>query len=290
MSHLPKKNHNEFKLPLNLFIAIIALSVVIIGIVAYSFQLGYKMSVKFSPLVDASMEIKLEATTAHLWFEELISGDRDVTIEDVLKHIDNAIWYANAMLEGGENPEGNFIPLANPVMRKEIEEVLVKIKTFKEITKERYSTKTETGIGTPTEQRYDVFFENFLQQADLVETKLQSTIVSNLDKYRSMQLLLLVSLISLMVFLLFIFYRYEKQRARDLALIHAAHDEVKILSGFIPICSSCKQIRDDKGFWSQVEAYITKNSEAKFSHSICPKCVQKLYPEFYNEYLKANKQ
>ncbi len=71
-----------------------------------------------SPLVDATMKIKLETTTAHLWFEEIISGDRIEKIEDVIKHIDNAIWYATAMLEGGENPEGSFVPLANPIMRK----------------------------------------------------------------------------------------------------------------------------------------------------------------------------
>lgn len=55
--------------------------------------------------------------------------------------------------------------------------------------------------------------------------------------------------------------------------------KVKLLSGFIPICSSCKKIRDDKGYWKQVEEYIRDHSEAEFSHSICPGCVKKLYPE-----------
>ena len=57
-------------------------------------------------------------------------------------------------------------------------------------------------------------------------------------------------------------------------------DENKILKGFIPICANCKKIRDDKGYWDQVENYISKHSEAKFSHSICPECYEKLYPEF----------
>lgn len=55
--------------------------------------------------------------------------------------------------------------------------------------------------------------------------------------------------------------------------------KVKLLSGFIPICASCKKIRDDKGFWKQVEEYIRDHSEAEFSHSICPDCAKKLYPE-----------
>lgn len=55
--------------------------------------------------------------------------------------------------------------------------------------------------------------------------------------------------------------------------------EVKILSGFLPICASCKNIRDDKGYWKQIESYISHHSEAQFSHSICPDCAKKLYPE-----------
>ena len=61
--------------------------------------------------------------------------------------------------------------------------------------------------------------------------------------------------------------------------------EVKILRGLLPICASCKEIRDDSGYWHQTESYIRDHSEAEFSHSICPKCTEKLYPEF-NPYKK----
>jgi len=58
-----------------------------------------------------------------------------------------------------------------------------------------------------------------------------------------------------------------------------ALDLVKLLSGYLPICASCKKIRDDKGYWQAVESYISSHSEAKFSHGICPDCVRTLYPE-----------
>ena len=57
---------------------------------------------------------------------------------------------------------------------------------------------------------------------------------------------------------------------------------VRTLSGLIPICASCKKIRDDKGYWNQLELFIQRNSDALFSHGLCPDCVQKLYPEFAN--------
>lgn len=56
--------------------------------------------------------------------------------------------------------------------------------------------------------------------------------------------------------------------------------KVKTLSGFIPICANCKKIRDDKGYWNQIESYIRDHSEVEFSHSLCPECAKKLYPEF----------
>lgn len=62
--------------------------------------------------------------------------------------------------------------------------------------------------------------------------------------------------------------------------LQEALDNVKQLSGFLPICASCKKIRDDKGYWNQIESYIQNHSEAQFSHSICPDCAKKLYPEF----------
>jgi hypothetical protein len=53
--------------------------------------------------------------------------------------------------------------------------------------------------------------------------------------------------------------------------------EIKTLRGIVPICSTCKKIRDDKGYWNQIEAYIQKYSYAKFSHGMCPECSDKLY-------------
>ena len=59
------------------------------------------------------------------------------------------------------------------------------------------------------------------------------------------------------------------------------HSQIKTMSGLLPICANCKKIRDDSGYWKQVEVYIQEHSEADFTHSICPDCVKKLYPDIY---------
>jgi len=58
---------------------------------------------------------------------------------------------------------------------------------------------------------------------------------------------------------------------------------VKQLSGLLPICASCKKIRNDKGYWEQIEGYVRNHSEAQFSHGICPGCAKKLYPEIFKK-------
>jgi hypothetical protein len=75
----------------------------------------------------------------------------------------------------------------------------------------------------------------------------------------------------------------DKEKSEVIAELQKALKKVKTLSGFLPICASCKKIRDDQGYWNQIEVYISEHSEAEFSHGICPECAQKLYPDIYNE-------
>lgn len=71
----------------------------------------------------------------------------------------------------------------------------------------------------------------------------------------------------------------EQERDRLYLELKEAQARVKVLSGLLPICCHCKNIRDDAGYWSQLESYVQKHSEASFSHGICPECAQKYYPE-----------
>ena len=61
--------------------------------------------------------------------------------------------------------------------------------------------------------------------------------------------------------------------------LHEATEKIKILKGFLPICSHCKKIRNDEGYWQQLEKYISEHSEAQFSHGICPTCAKEHYSE-----------
>ncbi len=72
--------------------------------------------------------------------------------------------------------------------------------------------------------------------------------------------------------------RLNRARRDKNAELEEALAKVKLLSGLVPICAGCKKIRDDQGFWSQVEFYIQEHSEATFTHGMCPDCIKKYYP------------
>jgi len=74
--------------------------------------------------------------------------------------------------------------------------------------------------------------------------------------------------------------RAEEEREKMIHELTEALAKVKTLSGMLPICASCKKIRDDKGYWNRIESYISQHTEVLFSHGICPECAKKAYEEF----------
>lgn len=102
-------------------------------------------------------------------------------------------------------------------------------------------------------------------------------------------------ILTVFVALVFLAIVYGVRRRREMILLNlavsrkneelqAAISEIKQLKGILPICASCKRIRDDKGYWHQVEVYVSKHTEAEFSHGLCPECVKKMHPDIAERY------
>jgi hypothetical protein len=92
----------------------------------------------------------------------------------------------------------------------------------------------------------------------------------------------------------------KRQRELIFILVHSlvlrtkelneAIAEIKILSGMLPICAKCKRIRDDKGYWNQLESYLSEHSDLRFTHSLCPECARALYPEMIGKLPDSDKR
>ena len=80
--------------------------------------------------------------------------------------------------------------------------------------------------------------------------------------------------------------QYHMEREHLIAELRTALDEVQTLRGILPICSFCKSIRTDEGYWEQVESYISRHASVDFSHSICPACLKEHYPDHYESVMK----
>jgi PAS domain S-box-containing protein len=199
MANLPKELLNRRRNPklvlLWIYLLIGLVVCVVGGAMAMIYFTGLRMAAEHGSMMDAA-EIKLETATAHLWFEELLSGDKDVTIDQVTGHIDQADWYANAMLEGGENPQGKFVALTDPNMRENVKQVQKKLGQFKDVTLERWQAKDTAGIGSEIEQRYDAIFSELQTLADKVKNDVKVLIDQNLSKFAAQQVaLVIISLI-----------------------------------------------------------------------------------------------
>ena len=81
----------------------------------------------------------------------------------------------------------------------------------------------------------------------------------------------------------------QEERERLIAELQKTLAAIKTLHGIIPICSSCKKIRDDEGSWKQLETYISEHTDAAFSHGICTECAKKLYPGYFEKKEGAGK-
>ena len=115
-----------------------------------------------------------------------------------------------------------------------------------------------------------------------------------LDKllFRSFSLAFIIAVGLLLLIIVVLFFenkniskrkQAEKEREKLITELKDAVNKIKTLRGLLPICSNCKKIRDDKGYWKQIESYISDHSEAEFTHGICPKCAKKFYPELFQE-------
>jgi|GEM_PF-1617055 len=220
---LEKKKKVQLRL-IYLLASFVAL--VIVASMGYIFYAGNRMASVHGPLIDAAMEIKLEATTAHLWFEEIISGDTTHDFNDILKDINDADWYANAMLEGGENPEGKFYPLEDFKAIQGIREVRRKLAAFKDITLRRWENKDQAGIGSAMEQEYDAIFSDFLEQADIVETDLQAMIERELKHFKAVQAALIITCGVITVLVGGVIGQFMRRQIRDQMLLEATNHQL----------------------------------------------------------------
>ncbi|MDV7340682.1 HAMP domain-containing methyl-accepting chemotaxis protein [Terasakiella sp. A23] len=122
---------------------------------------GIRAGKELAPLANAAMELKISATEAHLLFEEIMAGDETEDINEVWTLLDDTLWYANAILEGGSNDEGTFYPSQSAEVRTKIESVVGQVKAFIQAGRVRYEGHAGSqGVGSDADDRFDGLYED----------------------------------------------------------------------------------------------------------------------------------
>ncbi len=215
-------------------------------IVIYGQYLFDKMYSSHGPLVNAIHKIQFKATSAHLWFEEIITGDTNKKIDHVWGDIDETIWYVTAILEGGEKDEMVISPVESDSLRQETEYVRQLLYKFKKITQTRLSNVTAGGIESHLDQEYDAIFRDFIARAKRIELDLVSTIGKE-QRTHKISYIILLFLCVLFYYLgsvVFFFKEKERKKFQDELEGHRFHLEQLVKDRTTELTETNKQLKE----------------------------------------------
>ncbi len=201
-----------------------AATVGIVLVLVFSFFSGRSMVSRYAPHMNAAQKVKLEATMAHLWFEEFISGDVSIDIDLVSGHIDQAEWYANVMLQGGEDAHSAFLPLRDSELIKQVEKTIEEIHAFRAIATLRWRQRSASGIGSDIDQEFDRVFRDLIAAADDVVVRQQNAMGRELRRFQIVQWGLIVFIGMAGLLIGWLLKKYEDRISHDIHELEESQD------------------------------------------------------------------
>ncbi len=163
-------------------------------------------------LLHASVNVRYETAMAHLWFEEIISGDDSVSIKTVFAHIDGAESYANAMLYGSDRQDKIIFPVEEVLIRQQIDRLVLYVEEFRSIVNMRWDGKNVSGLDSPMDQRRDIAFNKIINAGIQVEQNIKKSIHNQVEFLGFVQALLLFAVISIGLLVTYVFVRFLRNQ------------------------------------------------------------------------------
>ena len=193
-----------------LSITVIGITLLLVLLSVVSIHYTNRMVSEYSTLVETSIEVKQELSVAHLWFEELISGDNHETIEQVWSHFDKSDRHALDVLKGGYGSTDENVTVEDPI-RWDINNIRKDIAVFRALTAERFNSMMISGVGSVSDQQYDDVFLGLVSQVDAVAEKLKVLRNRDLERFHLIQNVLILLILSAGILVAYLLYRYQKR-------------------------------------------------------------------------------
>lgn len=218
------QRNNAF--PRRLVGLIVFVALVVALLILSSYRLGSRMIERYTPLVDAVMELQLHVTTSHLWFEEILSDDKNERISLVYNHLDMAERYVELMLYGGMLEGVYYTPLQDEQMIAAIDAVQDKLSEFRSIVDKRWEMRADSGPGSALDQKFDTVFNQLITQADEMERRLQGVIQQAMHRFFLTHTALLVFAVAITFTIGWTIRRFLLRQAYGVYLLERANLEL----------------------------------------------------------------
>ena len=212
--------------PLRAIVVVTLIVVAAMTILVSSSGTALRIARKSAPLIVATMDVKFQLSLYHLWFEELVQQDTTVERGQVWQHLNQARWYANAMLEGGENQEGKFQALDDPAFRSMIRKTLDQMERFEAVAMDRLEQAGSGLAGSDKDQAFDKVFTEVLKIADDVETAVHLSMAAQIKQFERLVNILGAAIILVGLVGGLLFFLFEQRRKSDYALLLKSKEQL----------------------------------------------------------------
>ncbi len=186
------------------------------------FYQGNRLLTEQQPMLHAVEKVKFNTVLAHLWVEEIVSGDSSESVENVWQAFSRADWYCLALLYGGENEDGTFYPLKNEQMKQSAKDLRELLQILKKQAVTRYEQERRSKPGSAADKEFDQSFHALMQKADMLETSLINRFVAESDQYRYAKISLISGIVLLSLFVSHFLFRREKSRTHLVTSLNLA--------------------------------------------------------------------
>ena len=198
----------------------------VIATLIFCYIFAVRTNTLYAPLINASVEVELNVTMAHLLVEEILNGDH-FEESQVWENYNLANWYIEAMLDGGTKGEEIIHPMESQLLRLIVEDLSKRLTEFRNISKMRLKRRDISGPGTEIDQRYNKIFAIFLKEAKAVKKNLQHVMTEDMKRFRTTYSILLATGFFLALVVALTLFRLERLRSKDFRRLRNAYENLE---------------------------------------------------------------
>ncbi|MDQ6966600.1 MAG: PAS domain-containing protein [Mariprofundaceae bacterium] len=215
-----------------------SMAILLFMVVMLISRVGWHMSEHHVPLVNAAHEISIRTALFYLRLEEVLNGDKSVDVATIQAHLDRALWYAAAMLHGGETADGVIIPLQDAALLEQVNQTLAALQGLGAMAQQRLDRSQSSG--TVSDRYFDAEFDRMMQLSKGIELLLYKAFSREISRFQYLAFALTFLMLVVAILMLFMLYRYERARRESVEALALNKERLAFLLNTTPaVIYSC---------------------------------------------------